>query len=129
MSQFSSTLLGFAAFINALPVVGVVSRARLETLYGVPLDDPTLVLLLRHRALLFAIVAVLLAGSIRRREWRPIASVAGLFSMLGFVALTLGTEASPAIQRVVVADVAASIAVGIAAVIDARTRVAADTRV
>jgi len=49
-------LIVFAGVINFLPVMGVFSGARIESLYGVELSDPTLEVLLRHRAVLFGLL-------------------------------------------------------------------------
>jgi hypothetical protein len=100
----------FAALVNALPVVGVAGRARLAAMYGVAVDDPDLVLLLRHRALLFGIVAALLAAAAFDPALRPAAAAAGLASMVSFVGLAaLGGPLSAPIRRIVVADVVATV--------------------
>ena len=59
----STALILLVAVINLLPVSGVVSSGRLRALYGVPVDEPNLLILLRHRAVLFAIVGGLLVAS------------------------------------------------------------------
>ena len=50
-----------AALIHLLPVAGVLGAERLQALYGIPIGDPNLLLLMRHRAVLFGVVGVLLA--------------------------------------------------------------------
>jgi hypothetical protein len=56
MDKAVSILLFVVGVINFLPVLGVVSAARLSQAYAVELDSNDLVILLRHRALLFGIV-------------------------------------------------------------------------
>jgi hypothetical protein len=48
----------------------VLSAARLEALYGVGLGEPNLLVLMRHRAVSFAIVgALLIAAAFRAPLW------------------------------------------------------------
>lgn len=113
VSKLISSLFAIAALINLAPVAGAVSGAALESAYGVTLADPNLVILMRHRALLFAVVGVLLLGAAFRPGWRPIATAAGLFSMVGFLlVLLVEGGASEKLQQVAVAD-----AVGIVALV------------
>jgi hypothetical protein len=50
-------VLLIVALIHALPLVGVMGAAKLTQLYGIDVQDPTLELLLRHRAILFGLLA------------------------------------------------------------------------
>lgn len=122
MSRLVTGLFLFAALVNALPVVGVLSAARLEALYGVPIEGPDLELLMRHRASLFAAVAALLAVAAFHPPLRVVAGAVGLFSMLGFVALAAAVdgELNAALRRVALVDVVASAALLAALVLDAR---------
>lgn len=98
-----------AGLLHLLPATGLRSAARLEALYGVALAEPALVLLLRHRALLFGLLGALLILGAWRREYQGLAIVAGLVSMLGFVLLAGPPGALPAALRTVAwADWAAS---------------------
>ena len=63
MKRLVSVLYLLAAAGNLLPALGVISAARLEALYGVPIADANLVVLMRHRAVLLGIVGALLAGA------------------------------------------------------------------
>ena len=51
-----SGLLVLVGLINLIPAVGAIAPERLRTLYGIEPDAPELLLLLRHRALLFALI-------------------------------------------------------------------------
>lgn len=114
----TALLLGVAA-VNLLPVLGVFSTARLEALYGVPIADPNLAILMRHRAVLFGIVGGGLAIGVFHPPLRLFASGAALVSMLSFVALALAAgEYNPLLRRVLWVDVAASLALVAAAVLD-----------
>lgn len=119
MRAIVTGLLLLAALVNLLPVVGVLSTSRLEGLYGVVVQDPNLAILLRHRAVLFAIVAGLLALAAFHPPLRALAIAAGLISMLSFVAVAgLVGEYNPLLRRVVLVDVAASLALVAAGLLD-----------
>ncbi len=110
-----SGLYLLVALVNALPVVGVISGDRLRAMYGVELSSPDLVLLMRHRAVLFGIVAALLAMASVQPELRVVAAGAGFVSMLSFVGLAgLSGPVGRPLRRVVIIDVAASIVLGVA---------------
>lgn len=89
----TALLFALAGFINFLPVVGVISADQIEKLYGVTLSSPDLALLMRHRAILLAIVGGMLLAAALHREWRTIAAIAGFASMLSFLALAAGEPA------------------------------------
>lgn len=119
MRAIVTGLLLLAALVNLLPVIGVLSASRLEGLYGVVVQDPNLAILLRHRAVLFAIVAGLLALAAFHPPLRALAIAAGLISMLSFVAVAgLVGEYNPLLRRVVLVDVAASVALVAAGLLD-----------
>ena len=46
-------ILLIAGAILAAPVIGVHSAAALQSLYDISIEEPTLLLLMRHRAVLF----------------------------------------------------------------------------
>jgi len=107
------------ALVNLAPGFGVLSAQRLERFYGVALADSDLVLLMRHRAVLLAIVGALLAAAAFQPPLRPAAVVAGLVSMLSFVALAAGAGgAGPALRTVAIVDVVAALVLVVAAVLD-----------
>jgi len=56
MSVLASVLLLIVGIINFLPVLGVVSADRLAQAYGIDLFGNDLVILLRHRAILFGVL-------------------------------------------------------------------------
>lgn len=99
-----------AGIINALPLLGVLGAERLAALYAMDFDDPSLRVLMRHRALLFGLLGGGMTAAAFLPAWRLPMAIAGLVSMLGFIALA-GMEGggNAAIQRVVKADVIASV--------------------
>jgi hypothetical protein len=98
-----------AGLVNLLPMAGVLGAERLQALYGMPFTDPDLLVLMRHRAVLFGIIGGLLLAAAFRARLRAIAATVGLASMLSFVVLALPLGAiGPELQRVFWADVFAS---------------------
>lgn len=105
-----------AALIHWLPLLGVLGAERLASLYGLPVAEPQLVLLLRHRAVLFGIVAALLSAAVWVPALQPAALLAGGVSVLSFLALAaLAGPLNGPLQRVVVADLLALAALAAAA--------------
>ena len=91
--------------VNALPVAGSLSGARLQALYGVALQDPNIVILMRHRAVLFGIVGGLLVGAAFHAPLRGAAYGAGFVSMLSFVLIAwLVGGYNAELRRVVIVD-------------------------
>lgn len=113
--------LATAALIHLLPLPGLLGTDALRTLYGVAIVDPDLLLLLRHRALLFGLLGAGLLASIRMDAWRTPMLAAGIASTAGFLLLALDTPGfGAALQRVVVADIVALVALLLAAALSPR---------
>jgi hypothetical protein len=111
MKILTNALFLFAAFVNLAPVSGVLSADILEGLYGITLEDPNLVILMQHRAVLFGIVGVLLVACVFRPALRPIGLAVGLTSMLAFVVIAyIVGDFNTRLQNVVWIDLAASAA-------------------
>jgi hypothetical protein len=105
-----------AALIHLLPVAGVLGAERLQALYGIPIGDPNLLLLMRHRAVLFGVVGVLLATAAFVPALRSVALCVGGASALAFLALAWTSPGlNAAVGRVVTADLVAVLALGVAA--------------
>lgn len=107
--RWSEALLSFslvaAGVLHLLPLTGLLSAARLEALYGIPVRDASLELLLRHRALLFGLLGALLIAGAFRSELRATAIIAALVSMVGFLLLAVQAEGLAApLRRVALAD-------------------------
>ena len=103
----TATLL-LVAVIHLLPLVGVLGAARLRALYGLDSPDPTTLLLLRHRAVLFGLLGAFLAVAAFVPVYRPAAFVTGFVSVLSFLFLARAyRELTPPIGRVFRADVVA----------------------
>ncbi len=85
-------LLLLLAVVHLYPIVGLFGADALKSYYGVLIQDPNLLILMRHRGILFGIIGTYIAFSAFRPAWQPVAIVAALVSMLSFVVLTLYTE-------------------------------------
>jgi hypothetical protein len=97
-----------AAAIHALPVIGVLGPARLEAMYGITAQEPNLVVLLRHRAVLFGLLATLLAYAAFRQELHRLALIAGLLSVASFLLIAWQAgQVNNALSTVVYADIVA----------------------
>lgn len=108
MPRIASALILVAGLIHLLPLPGVLGAAHLARLYGVAVDDADLLILLRHRALLFAALGVFLIAAAFHPPWRLPACLLGLASALSFIVVALQQGGyNAAIQRVVLADVVA----------------------
>ena len=110
MRHIVSAMLLVVALIHLLPLAGLLGAARLAALYGVQLDDPNLVILMRHRAVLFGLLGVFLVVAAFRPALQPMAFVAGAASVLSFLYLAWSVGGYNAqIGRVVTADVIAGV--------------------
>jgi len=99
-----------AGLINLLPLAGVLGATRLLGLYGMAFDDPSLRILMRHRAVLFGLLGGATLAAAFIPAWRVPMAPAALVSMLSFIALAaLEGGGNTAIRRVVLADVVASV--------------------
>ncbi len=85
MGEVASILMFVVGVINFLPVLGVLSAARLSRAYAIELDDKNLVILLRHRALLFGIVGGFILYSVFVPAYQAPAMVMAAVAMIGYV--------------------------------------------
>ncbi len=108
MRIFVPAMLLVAAVIHLLPVSGVLGADRLTALYGVPMDDPNLEILMRHRAVLFGLLASFLFAAAFSPRLRGMAFGAGFVSVVSFLYLAASADGhNPLIGRVLTADVIA----------------------
>lgn len=114
---FSRAVLLAVGLVHLLPVTGVLGGDALRSLYGVAINDPNLLLLLRHRAVLFALLGIGLVTAAFKPAWTTAALVAAIASVGSFVGLAVGVPGlSPSIMRVVVVDTIALLALLAAAI-------------
>lgn len=108
MRYLVSAMLAVVAIIHLLPLTGVLGGARLSALYGIPLDEPNLAILMRHRAVLFGLLGAFLLYAAFRPALQPAAFVAGFVSVLSFLYLAWSVGGYNAqVGRVFTADLVA----------------------
>jgi hypothetical protein len=109
MRHFATMLFVLVGLVNLLPAVGILGAASLESLYSLPLAGDDLLLLMRHRAALLGVLGGFIIVAAFRPHLRAAAAIAGLISMLTFIALALPPDVhGGAVQRVFWVDVIAS---------------------
>lgn len=108
MHHFITATLLVGGIIHLLPIVGALGSERLATLYGVAITDPNVLILLRHRAVLFGVVGGLMILAVFRPSLQPLAFVVGLISVISFlyIAWSVG-QYNALVSRVVSADIVA----------------------
>ena len=89
MKLFVPLTLALVALLHALPLAGVLGATRLSALYGVDASDSALELLLRHRAVLFGLLAAFLAWAAWQPALRGLGLIAGVVSVASFLLLAL----------------------------------------
>ena len=114
-----SSILFILAVIHLLPVAGVLGSDSLTRLYGISVSDSNTQILLRHRAVLFAIIGLFLLLSVFKSEYQPIAICMGLISVASFLLLTWSIDGlNSEISRVVKVDWIALVLLLVAGVIN-----------
>ena len=103
--------------IHLIPLSGVLGPEHLVRLYGAAPSDPSALILMRHRAVLFGIVGGVCVLAAFKPDLQWLALVLGGFSVVSFLWLAWSTGGFNAhLQRVVVADVLALVCLGAGAI-------------
>ena len=101
-------MLTVVGIIHLLPLSGVLSVSRLQSLYGVIITDPNLEILMRHRAVLFGILGAFLIYAAFRPGLQLAALIAGAVSVISFLVIAgMVGSYNTGIARVVTADIVA----------------------
>ena len=104
------TALAFAVVgaIHLMPVAPVFVPETLSRLYGIAPDDSTLLVLMRHRALLLALVGLLCLWASCWAPVRPAALLAAAINVLGFLGFyALYGNPAGALRTIAIADLTA----------------------
>lgn len=105
------------AVIHLIPLSGVLGVGRLNSLYGLSINNSDLLILMRHRAVLFGLVGLFCLYAAMRPSLQFMALTAGAISVGSFLYLAYATGGyNEELRRVFVADVvaAAFLAIGFA---------------
>lgn len=87
MSKLISLCLVIVGFINFVPVLAIVSAQKLEAAYSISLTSNDLIILMRHRALLFGVLGGFILYSVYQPIYQGPAILMAGASMLGYVVL------------------------------------------
>ena len=118
MNRIITALLILVGLINFFPVLGVLSAEVIANAYNIPAPEGELLILMRHRALLFGVVGSIILVSAFRQQLQPTAMVAAFVSMVGFIALTLSSgEHNEKIYNVILIDVVGTVLLVVAAIL------------
>lgn len=118
MRYLVSAGLVVAAIIHLVPISGIRGGEKLTALYGIPFNDPNLVILMRHRAVLFGLLGLFLLVAAFKPAFQVPAFVAGFVSVLSFLWLAWSVGSYNAkVSRIFAGDVIAlvGLVVGLAA--------------
>ncbi len=111
-------LMLIVAIIHLLPLVGAIGVERVNALYATSISDPTLEILMRHRAVMFGILGGFFAYAAFMPAMQPIAFIAAAISVGSFFWFVYGVgDPSGALSSIVIADIVATIALGGAVVL------------
>ena len=104
-------LMLIVAIIHLLPLVGVLGVERINALYATSISDPTLEILMRHRAVMFGILGGIFAYAAFIPSVQPLAFFAAVVSVASFFWLVFSVgNPTGALTSIVVADIVAAIA-------------------
>lgn len=105
------------AIIHLIPLTGVMGTSHLASLYATQISGEDLEILMRHRAVLFGLLGGLFAYAAFKPVLQPISFLIAFASIASFLYLAYSVGGfNAALQKVVVADVVALVALSIAVV-------------
>lgn len=99
-------LLFIVGLINFLPVIGILSAERLSSAYSIGLASHDLVILMRHRALLFGLIGGFMLFSLFKPTYQTPAMVMAGISMVGFLYFVWAADGNNAsIAKIMLIDI------------------------
>jgi hypothetical protein len=108
MKSLIAASLIIVGAIHLLPVTGVLGSAQLARLYGIAVEEPNMLILMRHRAVLFAMLGAFLVYSAFVPALHTLAFIAAFISVSSFLWLSWSIGQNNAqIARVVSVDIVA----------------------
>lgn len=104
-AKIATGLLVAVGLLNLAPGILALDPSRATTLYGIALEGDTLLVLMRHRAVLLAILGALLLTAAFVPRVRAVAIAAALASKIAFLLLyATAAQATPELARVALLD-------------------------
>jgi hypothetical protein len=108
MERIITAILVLVGVINFYPVIGVLSDKMLSNLYLIEVQSNDLLILLKHRAVLFGLLGGFIIYSAFKLQLQWLALVMGLISMLSFIVIAfLVGDYGIGIRKVITADLIA----------------------
>ncbi len=118
MSKGIPILLFIVGLINFVPIIGVISADKLSQSYSIDLINNDLIILMRHRALLFGILGGFILYSVFVPQYQGAAMVMAAISMIGFLCLMWAVgEYNQAILKVAIVDTIGIVCLAVAALL------------
>lgn len=112
------TLITIAGIIHILPLMGIHGPAALKNLYQLDFEETNLLILMKHRAVLFGLLGFFMVYAAFDPLLQRYAIVGGLISAGSFIAIAKTTGPySPAIRKIIHGDWVAIFSLLIAAVL------------
>ena len=110
MQKISTGLLVIVGLIHIAPIAGVLGAQQLSSLYGLSFEEPNLLILMRHRAVLFGLLGAFILYAARKPTWQPLAFLAASVNVISFIAIAWSVGGyNEAIRNVVYVDLVAGI--------------------
>jgi hypothetical protein len=116
--QLITFCLIVVGLINFVPVMGLLSAQKLESAYSIELASNDLVILMRHRALLFGVLGGFILYAAFVSSYQGAAMIMAAVSMVGYAALVyLVGGYNGSIFKVLVIDVVGIVFLAIAVIL------------
>jgi len=113
-----SIFLLLVGLINFLPIIGVISAEKLSSAYSIELIGNDLIILMRHRALLFGLIGGFIIFSVFNPAYQIAAMVMAAISMLGFLYFVwVAADYNAAISKIAMIDLVGLVCLAIAVVL------------
>ena len=110
-----SIFLLLVGLINFLPIIGVISAEKLSSAYSIELIGNDLIILMRHRALLFGLIGGFIIFSVFNPAYQIAAMVMAAISMLGFLYFVwVAADYNGAISKIAMIDLVGLVCLAIA---------------
>ncbi|NNF00985.1 MAG: hypothetical protein HKN25_18355 [Pyrinomonadaceae bacterium] len=114
LEKAASAILILVGLVNIAPVIVFFFPGQTKKLYGLPIEGENLMILMRHRGVLLALVGLALIYAAFKPEFRMAAIIAAFISKIVFIFLTFtSTGYSPEIRQVALIDVGAMVLLGV----------------
>ncbi|KAL9642761.1 hypothetical protein ABK040_009838 [Willaertia magna] len=103
-----------SGIVHLLPLSGVLGLKQLEKLYGIPMNDRNLEVLMRHRAVLFGLLGGFHCYAAFKPALYNLAFGSGFVSVLSFIVLCqMSNEVNKQVARVCKVDIVVLLALSI----------------